>query len=97
MAFPRTASGKYDGFELVQEPDRPGPYEDMGATCSGRGEPLAGSLWANGETRKFHVPGVPGVEFRVVGLFPQDGDEPTYIVLKRHATPASPVVGQSTK
>ena len=90
------ASGKYDGFGLVQEPDRPGPYEEMGATCAGKGEPLSGSFWANGKTRRFHVPGVPGEEFRVVGLVPQDGGEPTYIVLKRHAAAASPV-GQSAK
>ena len=89
-------SGNYEGFDLVQGPDRPGPYQDMGATCAGKGEPLSGSFWANGKTRKFHVPGVPGEEFRVVGLVPQDGGEPTYIVLKRHAAPASPV-GQSTK
>ena len=34
------ASGKYDGFDLVQGPDRSGPYEDMGATCGGKGESL---------------------------------------------------------
>ena len=90
------ASGKYDGFDLVQKPDRPGPYEDMGATPAGKGEPLSGSLWANGKTRKYHVPGVPGEEFRVVGLIPQDGGEPTYVVLKRHTAPAA-AVGQSTK
>ena len=90
------ASGKYGGFDLVQGPDRPGPYEDMGATCAGKGESLSGSFWANGKTRKFHVPGLPGEEFRVVGLVPQAGGEPTYIVLKRHTAPASPV-GQSTK
>jgi hypothetical protein len=90
------ASGKYDGFDLVQEPDRPGPYEDMGPTCAGKGEPLSGNFWANGKTRRFHVPGVTGEELRVVGLIPQDGGEPTYVVLRRHAAPASPV-GQSTK
>lgn len=87
------ASKAYVGFDLVQEPDRPGPYEDMGASCAGPGEPLAGSFWANGKTRKFHVPGVPGEEFRVVGLIPQDGSEPTYVVLKRHTAP----LGRSTK
>lgn len=85
------ASGKYDGFDVVQEPDRSGPYEDMGATCAGQCEPLSGSFWANGKNRKFHVPGVPGEAFRVVGLVPQDGGEPTYIVLRRHVAPASPV------
>jgi hypothetical protein len=90
------ASGKYDDFDVVQEPDRPGPYEDMGAACAGKGEPLAGSFWANGKTRRFHVPGVPGEEFRVVGLIPKDGGEPTYIVLRRHTAPAS-AAGQSTK
>ena len=90
------ASSKYAGFDLVQGPDRAGPYEDMGATCGGAGESLAGSFWANGKTRRFHVPGEPGVEFRVVGLIPQDGGEPTYLVLRRHIAPASPV-GKSTK
>jgi len=45
------ALGKYRGFELVQGPDRPGPYEDMGAVCAGKGEPVSGSFWANGKTR----------------------------------------------
>lgn len=90
------ASGKYDGFDVVQTPDRPGPYEEIGATSAGKGEPLSGSFWANGKNRKFQVPGVPGEEFRVVGLVPQDGGEPTYVVLRRHAAPASPV-GQSTQ
>jgi hypothetical protein len=90
------ASGKYAGFDLVQGPDRPGPYEDIGAAVAGKGEPLSGSFWANGKARKFHVPGVPGDEFRVVGLVPQDGGEPTYIVLKRRVAAASPL-GQSTE
>jgi hypothetical protein len=88
--------GKYGGFDLVQEPDRPGPYEDMGANFAGKGESLSGSFWANGKTRKYYIDGVPGEEFRVVGLIPRDGGEPTYIVLKRHATPASSA-GQSAK
>jgi hypothetical protein len=90
------AAGKYDGFDVVQAPDRPGPYKDIGATSARPGEPLSGSFWANGKTRRFHLPGVPGEEFRVVGLIPQDGGEPTYVVLKRRAAPASPV-GQTTK
>ena len=90
------ASGKYEGFHVVQGPDRPGPYKDMGATSAGPGEPLSGSFWANGKTRRFHVPGVPGEEFRVVGLIPQDGGEPTYVVLKRRAAPTSPA-GPTTK
>ncbi len=85
------ASGKYDGFDLVQGPDRPGPYEDIGVTSAGKGEPLSGSFWANGKSCRFHVPGVSGQEFRVVGLVPQDDGEPTYVILKRHAAPASHV------
>ena len=84
------ASGKYNGFDVVQGPDRPGPYKDMEATCAGPGEPLSGSLWANGKSRRFHVPGVPGEEFRVVGLIPQDGGEPTYVVLKQRAAQLRP-------
>jgi hypothetical protein len=60
------ALGKYDGFDLVQGPDRPGPYKDIGAVAAGKGEPLFESSWANGKTRKFHVPGVSGEAFRVV-------------------------------
>ena len=67
------ASGKFDAFNVVQGPDRPGPYKEMGTTSAGPGEPLSGSFWANGKTRRFHVPGVPGEEFRVIGLIPQDG------------------------
>jgi hypothetical protein len=83
------ASAKCDGFDLVQEPDRPGPYIDMDPASAENGQPLSGSLWANGKNRKYSVPGVPGAEFRVVGLIPQDGGEPTYIVLKRRTSPAS--------
>jgi hypothetical protein len=90
------ASGDCGGFDLVQGPDRPGPYQEMGAARAGKGEPLSGSFWANGKTRRYHVPGVRGEEFRVVGLIPKDGGEPTYIVLRRHAAPAS-AAGQSTK
>ncbi len=43
---------------------------------------MSGAFFANGKTRRFHIPGVPGQAFRVVGLDPQDGGEPTYIVLK---------------
>ena len=107
MAHPRTAptfhtltevlaSGKYAGFDLVQEPDRPGPYQDMGDVAAGKGEPVTGSFWANGKTRKFQVSGVPGKELRVVGLIPQTGGEPTYVVLRRHVAPTAPV-GQSAK
>jgi hypothetical protein len=78
------AQGNCGDFDLVQGPDRPGPYEDMGAVPARKGEPIFGSFSANGKTRKVHVPGVPGEEFRVVGLLPQSGGEPTYIVLKRH-------------
>jgi hypothetical protein len=90
------ALDSYNGFDLVQGPDRSGPYEDIGALRAGKGEPLSGSFWANGKSCKFHVSGVPGEEYRVVGLIPQDGGGPTYIILKRHAASASPV-GQSTK
>jgi hypothetical protein len=81
------SSAKYDGFDLVQGPGRPGPYEDIGVISAGRGEPLSGSFWASGKSCRFQVPGVPGEEFRVVGLIPQDRGEPTYMVLKRHAAP----------
>jgi hypothetical protein len=89
-------SGNYDGFDLVERPDRPGPYKDIGALRAGKGEPLSGSFWANGKSRKFHIPAVPDEELCVVGLVPQDGGEPTYIVLRRHAAPTPPV-GQSPK
>src|SRR5208283_4739517 len=90
------SSGKYDGYTVAQEPDRPGPYEEMAVADARAGEPLLGSLLANGKTRRYNVPGLPGAELRVVGLIPQGGGEPTYVVLKRQIRPATPV-GQSTK
>jgi hypothetical protein len=84
------ASSKCHGFELVQGPDRPGPYEDLEPNSGTSGEPLSGSVWANGKSCRYNVAGVPGEEFRAVGLIPQDGGPPTYIVLKRRAAPASP-------
>ena len=68
----------------------------MGPVSAGKGEPVSGSFWANGKACRFHVAGVPCEEFRVVGLIPQQGGEPTYIVLRLHTAPPSPV-GQSTK
>jgi hypothetical protein len=79
-----------DGFELTESPDRPGPYQQLGTCGTGIGEPAIGSFWANGKTCRFHVPGVPGEELRVIGLLPQDGGRPTYVVLKRHAVPPPP-------
>jgi hypothetical protein len=84
------ALGKYAGFELVQGPERPGPYVEMGAACAGKGEPLLGSFWANGKTCRYHVPGVPGEERCVIGLMPQDGSEPTYVVLRKGVPPLPP-------
>jgi hypothetical protein len=81
------ASGKNRGFDLVQEPDRPGPYEEMDAVPAAAGEEVTGSFWGNGKNRRFHIPGAPGVEYRVIGLLPQGGGEPTYIVLRRHVAP----------
>lgn len=78
----------YAGFELVREPDRPGPYERMGTTNGPLGEPVAGSFGAKGKFSRFSLPGVPGEEYRIVGLLPQDG-APTYIVLVRHTASAS--------
>jgi hypothetical protein len=90
------ASGNYGGFDVVQRPDRPGPYESMGPVCAGKGEPVSGSFWAHGKTRRFNLPGVPGKEFCVLGLIPRDGGEPTYVVLSRQTAPVPPV-GQPTK
>jgi hypothetical protein len=74
---------QFGRFDLVRSPDRPGPYMLLGACCTaGEGQPVSGSFFANGKTRKFHIPGVGGQEFRVVGLVPLDGGEPTYAVLK---------------
>jgi hypothetical protein len=74
----------HDGFDFVQGPDEPGPYQYLGTVCAARNTTVSGEFRANGKTRSFHVPGVPGEEFRVVGLAPQDGSSPTYIVLKAH-------------
>jgi hypothetical protein len=84
-----------DGFVVAKEPDRPGPYEELGTNRPGIGEPAIGSFWVSGKSCRFHVPGVPGEEFRVIGLLPQDGGGPTYVVLKRHVTSTPP--SQSTK
>jgi hypothetical protein len=73
-----------EGFDVAEEPNRPGPYEELGTSRAGVGEPITGSFWANGKSCRFHVPGVAGEEFRVIGLLPQDGGGPTYVVLKLH-------------
>ena len=73
-----------EGFDVAEEPDRPGPYEELGTSSAGVGEAAIGSFWANDKSCRFHVPGMAGEELRVVGLLPQDGGGPTYVVLKRH-------------
>lgn len=72
----------YDDFDLVRGPDHQGPYTVLAAACAGRGEAVSGGFCDNGKTRDFRVPADPGKEFRVVGLAPEDGSGPTYIVLK---------------
>jgi hypothetical protein len=86
----------YNGSELVQEPDRPGPYEIIAAPNSWVSGPVVGSFRANGETRRFSVSAIPGNELCVVGLVPQEGGGPTYIVLKRKAEPG-PLTGRTSK
>jgi hypothetical protein len=81
------ASNKFRGFELLQEPDRPGPYQEKGVTSAGKGEPVFGSFWADGKQRRFNIAAVPGAELRVVGLMPEDG-ELTYMVLRSTASAA---------
>jgi hypothetical protein len=75
----------YSGSELVQEPDRPGPYEIIAAPNSWVNGPVVGSFRANGETRRFSVSAIPGYELCVVGLVSREGGGPTYVVLKRKA------------
>ncbi len=76
------AGQAYHGYELVKGPDRPGPFEEMGADRGGMGEPVSGSFWAKGKSCRFRIPAAPGEDFCVVGLLPPD-DGPTYMVLKR--------------
>ena len=84
-----------EGFDIAEEPNRPGPYEELGTCRAGVGESVIGSFWANGKICRVHVPGVAGEELRVVGLLPQDGGGPTYVVLRRQVASAPPT--QSTK
>jgi hypothetical protein len=89
---------RYPGWELVQGPDRPGPYETIGApsSTSGIGGGVSGSFWAHGEAaRKYNIPGIPGYELCAVGLVPQGGGGPTYVVLKRK--PSRNQVGNTAK
>jgi hypothetical protein len=79
-----------EGFDVAEEPNRPGPYEELRTSRAGVGEPIIGSFWANNKSCRFHIPGMAEEELRVIGLLPQDGGGPMYIVLKRHiASPAS--------
>jgi hypothetical protein len=79
------ATQKYRGFEVVQEPDRPGPYKDIGMVNAGRGEPVIATFWSiAGKRRSFNIPAMPGEELRVVGLAPESGGEATCVVLRPH-------------
>ena len=50
----------YAGFELVQGPERPGPYECIGTTRGAAGEAVAGSFGAKGKKfSRFSLPGGP--------------------------------------
>jgi hypothetical protein len=72
-----------EGFAIAEEPSRPGPYEELGACDARAGEAAIGSFWANGKNCRYHVPGTEGDALRVIGLQPEDGGGPTYVVLKR--------------
>ena len=74
----------HEDFDIAEEPDRPGPYEELGTHRARVGETVIGSFWANGKSCRFQVPGVAGEELRVIGLLPEDGGGPTYVVLRRH-------------
>ena len=76
------ALGNFQGYDLVQGPDRPGPYEYIGGHHSGNGNPASGVFRGHGKSREYHIPGVPNEELLVAGLVPKDGGEPTYMVLK---------------
>jgi hypothetical protein len=65
------ASGKYEGFDLVHEPDRPGPYQDMGATGAGKGESLSGSFWLTARLASFMFLACPARSFASSVLFPK--------------------------
>ena len=80
----------HDGFDLAEKPDHPGPYKELGVCRAGIGEPVFGGYWADGKNCRFHIPAAPGEKLQVVGLLPQDGSGPTYVVLKRHAVPPPP-------
>jgi hypothetical protein len=73
-----------EGFDVAEEPTPPGPYEELGTSRAEVGEPIIGSFWANGKSCRFNIPGIAGEELRVIGLLPQDGGGPTYVVLRRH-------------
>jgi len=79
-----------EGFVVAKEPDHPGPYEELGTNRPGIGEPAIGSFWVSGKSCRFHVPAEPGEELRVIGLLPQGGGGPTYVVLKRKVAPTPP-------
>ena len=79
-----------EGFDIAEEPHRRGPYEELGICRAEVGEAIIGSFWANGKNCRFDVPGTAGEELRAVGLLPQDGGGPTYVVLRRHI--ASPPI-----
>lgn len=71
----------YRGWDLVQGPDQPGPYAELGASCAGRGCSVSGGFWHDGKNRTFSIPGVPGEEFRVLELASRK-DGPTFVVLR---------------
>ncbi len=77
-----------EGFDVAEEPNRPGPYEELGTCRAGVGKSAIGSFWANGKSCRFQVSGTAGEELRVVGLLPKDGGGPTYVVLKRRIASA---------
>ena len=86
----------HSDWDVVQEPDRPGPYQIMLPPGPWQVGPVSATFRTNGQMRRVHVPAIQGHELCVVGLLPQQGGEPTYLVLKRKAEQSSPP-GQTTR
>ena len=89
------ASGNYGDFDLVQGPDRPGPYESMGPVFAGKGEPVSGSFWANGKLVDFMFLVYPARSFAFRSILRTAASQ-HMLFLRRQTAPAPPV-GQSTK
>ncbi len=71
--------------EVLERPDRKGPYAVINILVEHMDSPLSGWVEANGKRRSIAVPAEKGAYIEVVALETEGDGEPTFAILRGHA------------